>query len=204
MIEQGAETTASSRTPEQSTWDVIDGHQRLLAAQQVLHQLQGAADNENRFVSVRSIEDAAALLNSDHRQLSPQIEVPVVHVKRFRPKSYEEAVAFLPPHQRLLAAQDPARLRFKLQKTPSTYTNPESSVEPEIQDVGGIHYFHHCSFLGCKRKFRCVPHIPKHYTNAPPPLQYGCRCLKENGYDMAKCYCSSECYYHVARPYDLY
>ena len=133
-----------------------------------------------------------------------QLEVPVVLVKRYRPKNFQEALSFLSPHQRLLAAQDPARLRFKLQKTPSTYTNDESSVEPEIQDAGGIHYFHHCSFLRCKRKFRCVPHIPKLYTNAPPPLEYGCRCLKENGYDMAKCYCSSDCYYQVSRPYDLY
>jgi len=172
MIEKGAETTASSGTPEQEQVliDVIDGHHRLLAVQQLL----------------------------------PQLEVPVGHVKRYRPKTFEEAYAFLSPHQRLLASQDPAHLRFKLRKAPSTYTNPESSVEPEIQDVGGIHYFHHCSFLGCKRKFRCVPHIPKHYTNAPPPLQYGCRCLKENGYDMAKCNCSSECYYQVVRPYDLY
>jgi hypothetical protein len=150
--------------------------------------------------------NAAALLNPDHRQLSPPLEVPVVHVKqkRYRPKSFEESLAFLSPHQRLLATQDPAYLRFKLQKTPSTYSNDESDVEAEIQEVGGIHYFHHCSFNGCKRKFRCVPHIPRHCTNAPPPLHYGCRCLKENGYDMAKCYCSSGCYYQVVRPYNLY
>ena len=162
---------ASARTPKRGL-ELIDGHLRLAAAQQLI----------------------------------PQLEVPVGHVKRSRnrPRDYEEAVAVLNPYYRMLAAQDPARLRFKLQKTPSTYTNDESSVEPEIQDAGGIHYFHHCSFLRCKRKFRCVPHIPKVYTNAPPPLEYGCRCLKENGYDMAKCYCSSGCYYQVVRPYNLY
>ena len=56
-----------------------------------------------------------------------QLEVPVVLVKRYRPKNFQEALSFLSPHQRLLAAQDPARLRFKLQKNPSAFTNPESS-----------------------------------------------------------------------------
>ena len=38
--------------------------------------------------------------------------LPVVHVKRYRPKSDEEAFALLNPSHRLLAAQDPARFRF--------------------------------------------------------------------------------------------
>ena len=85
---------ASARTPKRGL-ELIDGHFRLAAAQQLI----------------------------------PQLEVPVGHVKRTRnrPRDYEEAVAVLNPYYRMLAAQDPARLRFKLQKKPSAFTNPESS-----------------------------------------------------------------------------
>ncbi len=102
MMNKGVETTAKTPEQEPILIDVIDGQHRLLAAQQLL----------------------------------PQLQAPVVHNVK-RPRNYEEAVALLNPYHRLLAAQDPARLRFKLQKKPSTYTNPESSVETEIQDAGG-------------------------------------------------------------------
>jgi hypothetical protein len=95
--------------------------------------------------------------------------------------------------------------RRKRKKMEKQHRNPLWEIEgDDIEDLlTEVPVVHYCSFLGCKRKFRCVPHIPRHYTNAPPPLQYGCRCLNENGYDMAKCYCSNECYYKVVRPYDL-
>jgi hypothetical protein len=101
--------------------------------------------------------------------------------------------------------------KLKLLKAPKNYTNPASSVTCEPQD-GGAFYYHFCANKDCKtKKFRCVPHIPnlrfshvKGDDQAPPPLEYGCRCIKEDGYNMGKCYCSSDCYFKTVRWSDEY